>query len=180
MKSSKPSGSKFPAILTSLGNLLGKHWKGVAIVSGPIGFFITLLSEFFGVKLTPYGNAFLNLVTDNSFIAFLLVVVIITQIMLYQRVDWIIKQIESPRKGADGGIEENLEAENDKLQTDGGMPPRDSKGRFTSKSSGGSNVLLIVMAAIAGYLFGGESGAIEPLGAALIFVAIVALLQSRE
>lgn len=105
----------------------------------------------------------------------LLLIVLISQILLYQRVEWLVKQFEPQRESV--GDEEN-----DEIVTDGGssVPPRDNKGRFTTKESGGSNILLIILAAITGYLFGLETGIIDPFAGALIAIAVVSFFQSTK
>ena len=171
------SGTSISGLPESIGNWIGSHYPQIGATAGIAGLAISLLNVVFGVRLTPYGNAFAAFVTADSFRTFLLLSVLISQVFLYQRVAWVVESLENQDRS-----EETSEAdESEELLADGGdsnLPPRDRKGRFTTDDSGGSNLLLLVLAGAAGYVIGGQSTAIDPIAGALIGITVVSILQA--
>jgi hypothetical protein len=171
------AGNSASSLAGKIGNWVGSHYPQIGTIAGIAGLAISLFNVVFGVRLTPYGNAFAAFVSANSFQTFLLLSVLVSQVFLYQRVAWIVEQLEEQ-----GYTEETSESdEGDELLTDGGdsnLPSRDSKGRFTTDDSGGSNLLLILLAGTAGYVVGGQSTAIDPIAGALIGIMTVSILQA--
>lgn len=179
------STQRIPALFTALGNIVGKHWKEIAGGAGGLGGLVAILNGLFGIQLVPYGTALVQFLTSDGAVTVLLLIVLISQILLYQRVEWIVNQLESEKDdNHDNSVAKHeTDTEAEKAFTDGGssnLPPRDGKGRFTTRNSGGSNLFLLVLAAVTGYLIGGETGAIDPIAAALIAVALIAFLQSKD
>lgn len=171
------SGSSISGLPESIGNWIGSHYPQIGATAGIAGLAISLLNVVFGVRLTPYGNAFAAFVTADSFRTFLLLSVLISQVFLYQRVAWVVESLENQ----DRSEETSEPDESEELLADGGdsnLPPRDRKGRFTTDDSGGSNLLLLVLAGAAGYVIGGQSTAIDPIAGALIGITAVSILQA--
>ena len=184
MNSRAPPKRRIPALFTALGNIVGQHWTEITKIAGGLGGLVAILDVVFGFQLVTYGTALVQLFTSDGTVTVLLLVVLISQLLLYQRVEWIVNQIESERGDtADKQVETNTNAETEEILTDGGSPntpPRDDKGRFTTRDSGGSNVFLLILAAATGYFIGAETGAIDPVAAALISVALIAFVQSTD
>lgn len=171
------SGSPISTLGENIGNWIGSHYPQIGATAGIAGLAISLLNVVFGIRLTPYGAAFATLVTADSFRTFLLFSVLVSQVFLYQRVAWLVEQIE----GQDGSEEASESDDSGELLTDGGdsnLPPRDNKGRFTTDDSGGSNLLLLFLAGAAGYVIGGQSTTIDPIAGALIGITAVSVLQA--
>lgn len=174
---------RVPALLTTAGNFIGTYWKEIAGVTGTFGGIVTILDTVFGVSLAPYGSTVVELFTSDGIVTILLLIILISQVLVYQRIEWIVNQLESAKQDEVNNETPKDEAdhEKDEMVTDGGSSntqPRDSKGRFTTSDSGRSNVFLIILAAITGYLVGAETGVIDPYAAALIAIALLALIQS--
>lgn len=187
MTEADASNWRIPALFTQMGNIVGDHFGLLAKVTGGLGGVVAILDGFFGVKLVPYGTAIVHILTSDGAIASLLLLVVLSQILLYQRVEWLLKQVESEEDGGDRESTEEQnqepETETEEVLTDGGssdLPPRDSKGRFTTKESGGSNLFVIVVAAAIGYVVATESGAINPIAGALIAVSVISFLQAMD
>ena len=174
---------RIPALLTTAGNIVGTYWKEIAGVTGTLGAIATILDTVFGVSLAPYGSTAVELFTSDGVVTILLLIILISQVLVYQRIEWIVNQLESAEQGEVNNEtpEDETDHEKDEMVADGGSsntPPRDSKGRFTTGDSGRSNIFLIILAAITGYLIGAETGVINPYAAALIAIALLALIQS--
>ena len=177
------SKRRIPALFTALGNIIGKHWRGIAAGAGGIGGIVAILSQAFGIQLDSYGTVLVQYLTSDGATTVLLLIVLISQILLYQRVEWIMYIVEQNHEADKPAVEPDTDAETEEARTDGGssdLPPRDSKGRFTTSASGSSNVFLLLLAALTGYLFGVETNIIDPIAAALIAVALIALFQSKN
>ena len=174
---------RVPALFTALGNIIGNYWKEIAGITGALGGIVTILNSFFGIQLAPYGAVLVRYLTSEGATSILLLVVLISQILLYQRVEWIVGQFEPRADNRPDNSANKTDNEAEEVLTDGGssdLPPRDDEGRFTTRNTGGSNVFLLVLAAVTGYLFGSETGVIDPVGAALIGVALIAFLQAKD
>jgi len=179
MSDPNPSSRGIPALFTSLGNLVGRHFREIALITGTLGGIAAILNSFFGIRLVPYGDAFVEIITSDGSVIVLLLLVLISQVLLYQRVDWIVSQLEED----DGGKDHEDASETNKVLTDGGasdLPPRDSQGRFTTKDRGGTNIFLLLLAAITGYIIGGETGLMDPVAGAFIAIAVVSVFQMIE
>lgn len=184
MAGNPPSKRWIPALFTELGNIIGNHWWDIARVAGGLGGFFAILQYLFGIQLAPYGNALIRFFVSDDAVIILLLAILISQVLLYQRVDWVVDQIE-PRdiSETDQQTEDETDTESEEALTDGGssnLPPRDNEGRFTTRDSGGSNVFLLILAAITGYLVGSETGVIDPVAAGLLAVALIAVFQSQS
>jgi len=178
MSGPNPSNRGIPALFTRAGNLVGNYFTEIAAITGTLGGIVAILNGVFGIQLVPYGTALVAFMTSDGFVSSLLLLVLISQVLLYQRVEWMVHQLEEDERSE----EQESDEETEEVLTDGGsdMPPRDSKGRFTTRDSGGSNVFLLLLAAVTGYLFGAETGMIDPFAGALLAIAIVSLFQARE
>ena len=165
------------ALFTKLGNLIGKHSEIIYKVAAVVGVGLTLIQLFFDVQLSPYGPVFIKYLTSDAAIVILLLTVMISQIMLYQRVEWIVKQLE---RDVEPDKESGDMSNSEDTMTDGGWrdQPRDDKGRFTTKESGGTNLFILILAGVLGYTVGTEIEAISPIVGVLIAIAIVAFLQT--
>lgn len=188
MSGQSSSSQRIPALFTALGNIVGDHWRQIAGGAGGLGGLVAILDGVFGIQLVPYGNAMVEFFTSSGAVTVLLLMLLISQVLLYQRVEWIVNQLEPEEPEEDENLdkpvgETETDAETGEALTDGGSsntPPRDSKGRFTTRDSGGSNVFLIVLAAVTGYLIGGQTDVIDPIAGALIAVALIAFLQAKD
>jgi len=165
------------ALFTKLGNLIGKHSETIYKVAAVLGVSLTLIQLFFDIQLSPYGPVFIRYLTSDATMVILLLTVMISQVMLYQRVEWIIKQLEAEIESSSKSKDE--EGSEDTM-ADGGWreQPRDNKGRFTTEKSGGTNLFILILAGLLGYTAGTEIEAISPVVGVLIAIAIVAFLQS--
>lgn len=181
MSNPGPLGGRVPALFTEAGELVGDHLKGIATFA-TIGAFLTeILSGFFGIRLTPYGTAFENLITSDWFISLFVFTIFMSQIMMFQRISWIVSRLESeglPEEDKEAAVQEEQPAK----MTDGGRSnqPRDSKGRFKAKDSGSSNLLLIAMAGMTGYLIASQSSSFDPITGALLGIGVITFLQARS
>lgn len=178
MKGPERRERRIPALFSRVGDLAGNYFWQIASITGTIGGAAAILDVVFGIRLVPYGTALVDFLVSDGFTTFLLLILLISQILLYQRIEWIV-----------GHLEERVEAEQEEDEefddaiTDGGsdsLPPRDSEGRFTTKDSGGSNLLLLFLAGLAGYVIGNQTAVIDPIAAALIAIALVSLFQAME
>jgi hypothetical protein len=171
-----------PALITDAGNALAKHKNNIGIAFGVVGGGIGLASQLFGLKLVPYGESIIFQLTRDGTMVGLLFLIAMIQVMMYQRVRWVVDTLESiDSYDAAGEARENQQEESDEdenLRADGGssLPPRDSEGKFTSKSQGGSNLIIVLLAAGAGYAFGSQYGPQEAAAGALICAGFVVLL----
>jgi hypothetical protein len=184
MTGSPPSKRWIPALFTELGNIIGNHWWDIARVAGGLGGFFAILEYLFGIQLAPYGNALIRFFVSDGAVIILLLAILISQVLLYQRVDWIVDHLESRNiDETDDQTNDETDTETEEVLTDGGsanLPPRDNEGKFTTRDSGGSNVFLLILAALTGYLVGTETGVIDPIAAGLLAVALIAFIQSRS
>lgn len=135
------------------------HIYGFATI---LALVLTVLNIFFSSLLQSITS---NLVpriaaamTSNATIVTLLLVVILLQVYLIRT-----------RRADDQDPED--------VRTDGGsdLPPRDSQGRFKSKS-GGPDLLMLLLAALAGFTAGSQFGDTEALIGALLAIALITYL----
>lgn len=167
-----------PALFTDTVDLIGENLMEIAGFASIGSLLIGIVSGFFGVRLTPYGTAFENLFTSDWFVSSIVFIIFMTQIKLYQKVTWTVDQLEPVEEEFEEEGDVDTQEENLQKMADGGRPPRDSKGRFKAKDSGGSNVLLIIMAGMTGYLIASQSSSFDPLAGALLGIAVIAFLQA--
>ena len=148
MSGSRPLSELIVELLNDAGNWIDRYRDNLLGIFTLIAGVITVLDRVFGVSFIPVGDAFIGVLTSNSFISVLIVFVLISQVVVYRKVAWIVYQIEPSERTDD---------EEGSVVTDGsGLPPRDSKGRFKSSSGGGSNIILLLLGAIGGYIVGVE------------------------
>jgi hypothetical protein len=158
----KSSGSRIPAIFLRVERMIEAHWREFGLIVGFLGGLVAILDSFFSIRFTLYGEAFVEHLTSDGATTALLVIVLMTQVLLYQHIDDVLGEIES--KYTDNDPHQESTDESDEVLPDGGsrdLPPRDSKGRFTTRDSGGANLCLILLGAVAGYVIAAESGVVN-------------------
>lgn len=167
----------------AIDELIRTHWRKITGFSTIAAFVVAVLDAFFQTEMNQFvpaiGSAFSQATTSNATIVALLLILIFSHIYylrgLRSTVVELRRMIEESENGEDS---------EDDLRTDGGsssLPPRDRKGRFVSRSkSGGSGVLLFILAALAGYIYGQQFGSTEALVGALIGIAVAGFLAGRN
>ena len=170
-----------PDLITDAGNGLARHKQNIAILFSVFSGMIAG-AQLFGIELVPYGESIIiNLTRDGTIVGLLFMIAAVLFIM-YPRVRWIVDTLEADSPPATDhepktGKQEQSDVD-ETIKTDGGndLPPRDSKGKFTSKSQGGSNLLILALAAGAGYAFGSQYGPQEAIAGALFCAGAVLFL----
>lgn len=141
---------------------ISEYRTSITSVATISAFILTVLNIFYETQLQEFVPTLVASLaigmTSNATIVTLLLVVILLQI--YQI-----------RAGGGG------EQDSKKIRTDGGsdLPPRDSKGRFTSESSG-PDLLMVLLAALAGFTAGSQFGETEALIGAFLGIAVITYL----
>jgi len=135
------------------------HIYGLATISALV---LAVLDTFYTAQLQALVPALVTgmiaVMTSNATIVTLLLVVILLQIY----------QIRARRVDRQ---------DSEEVRTDGGsdLPPRDSQGRFTSESSG-PDLLMVLLAALAGFTAGSQFGETEALIGAFLGIAVITYL----
>lgn len=147
-----------------------RHITGLATMSALT---LTILNTFFEDQLHAYipvlNKAFGKTMTSNATIVTLLMVLLMIEVYRTVKMRELLRGLEDDR-------------DEQRVETDGGsLPPRDQEGKFVSKEErGGSNLLLFVLAALAGYTYGSQFGSTEAMIGLFTGIALVALLVGGE
>jgi hypothetical protein len=154
--------NRLAQFLRQTGDTISKYSRHIYGLSTILALALAVLDIFFKSLLESISSTLVSgaiaAMTSNATIVTLLLVVILLQVYLIRT-----------RQTDDQDLED--------VRTDGGsdLPPRDSQGRFKSKS-GGPDLLMLMLAALAGFTAGSQFGDTEAFIGALLAIALITYL----
>lgn len=174
-----------PTLFERVARIIEQRSRTISVISTVAAFLIAVLDAVFGVNLTPVGDTIAAVTTSQSFVSSLLIFILVSHILLHQRIEQLSERIESvsDTDQPDQSVAPQ-EAESEEVVTDGGdsdLQSRDSSEKFTSRSAGGGTSYIILLTATGiGALLLGQNFDLNPLVGFLIGISVFSLLWSRR
>ncbi|WP_440772701.1 hypothetical protein [Natronorubrum sp. DTA28] len=176
MTDSKTGEGLIRGAVEYLANFIESYHKYITVTTGISAFILTILNLFFGMRFTPYGNTVTQAITSPAFLSIIGIILLMSHVTLQKQIHEMKWEIQTNKSAAGESFGDGPKEK----MTDGGSTrsrPRDSKGRFKSKDSGGSDLLLLILGGIGGAIIATEFMGVDPLVGAILGILLVLILD---
>jgi len=176
MKNSKTEEGLIRGTIEYIAHFVESYHKYITATTGVLAFILMVLNLFFGISFTPYGNRFTQAITSPAFLSTIGIILLMSHVLLHKQ----IREMKWRNQTNELPSERSFEDTPKEKMTDGGSvrnQPRDSKGRFKSKNSGGSDLLLLILGGAGGAVVGTEFLEIDPLVGAILGILLILILD---